>query len=131
MGAATSQTLETRPDERRVEDELQLAFAPLHKRCLGIALGLVLGGLVAALTLLHLARSPDEPYPLVLLEQFFVWGYSVTPLGALIGAAWGFWVGFVLGWFFAFARNLTLAAAALIFRVRAELHESRGFLDHI
>ncbi len=117
-------------DERALDRELDVAFAPLHKRCLGVAIGIVLGAAVLALTLLHLLRSAEEPYPLVLLQQYFI-GYTVTPLGALIGGAWGFWVGFVLGWFFAFVRNLVLSATAFALRARAELAQSRGFLDDI
>ena len=116
--------------EASVEADLVVAFSPLHKRCLGIAMGLVTSILVAGITLVHMLRSPQEPYPLVLLQQYFI-GYDVTILGALIGAAWGFWVGFVLGWFFAFARNLVLALASIFFRARAELAQSRGFLDQI
>lgn len=116
--------------ERALERELDVAFAPLHKRCLGVAAGLVLGGAVLALTLVHLWRSPEEPYPLILLQQYFI-GYTVTPLGALVGAAWGFWVGFVLGWTFGFARNLVLSATAFALRARAELAQGRGFLDEI
>jgi hypothetical protein len=116
--------------EREIEPELELAFAPLHKRCLGIAVGAALGLVVFAATLLHLARSPGEPYPLVLLEQYFP-GYSVSLAGAFVGLLWAFWFGFVLGWTFAFVRNCALAATALFFRARAELAENRGFLDHI
>jgi hypothetical protein len=118
------------PTEAELEDELDLAFAPLHKRCLGLAIGAASGLLVAAATVVHLARSPGEPYPLVLLRQYFP-GYQVSWLGALIGAFWAFWLGFVLGWTFAFLRNLVLAVTAFVFRARAELRESRGFLDHI
>lgn len=129
MAAPPPTAIDERVD-RELDEELVVAFAPLHKRCLGIAVGLVDAALVAGVTLLHMLRSPDEPYPLVLLEQFFI-GYEVSFLGAAIGAAWGFWVGFVLGWFFAFARNLVLALASLFFRARAELAQSRGFLDQI
>lgn len=118
------------PAEREVESELDLAFAPLHKRCLGLAVGATLAVIVLAATVLHLLRSPGEPYPLVLLEQYFP-GYAVTWGGALLGAFWAFWLGFVLGWSFAFLRNLVMAITAFVFRARAELNESRGFLDHI
>jgi hypothetical protein len=116
--------------EREIESEFDLAFAPLHKRCLGVAVGAALGMLVFCATALHLLRSPAEPYPLILLQQYCL-GYEVSWLGALIGAFWGFWLGFVVGWSFAFLRNLTLALTSLVFRARAELRESRGFLDHI
>lgn len=116
--------------EREIEPELDVAFAPLHKRCLGVAVGAVLGLLVFAVTIVHMVRSPSEPYPLVLLRQYFA-GYSVTFAGALIGLAWGFWIGFVIGWVFAFVRNAVLAATAVFFRARAEMRENKGFLDQI
>ena len=116
--------------EREIEPELDVAFAPLHKRCLGVAVGVALGLLVFAATVVHMLRSPDEPYPLVLLQQYFL-GYSVSFAGALIGLAWGAWIGFVIGWSFAFVRNAVLAATAICFRARAELSQDKGFLDHI
>lgn len=116
--------------EQELEPELELAFAPLHKRCLGLAIGAALAVLTFAATAIHLVRQPDDPYPLVLLQQYFV-GYSVSWVGAAIGALWAFWLGFVLGWTFAFIRNLVLAATVVVFRARAELEQTRGFLDHI
>jgi hypothetical protein len=117
-------------EESALEQELSLAFAPLHKRCLGVAVGVAMAALVVVATLVHLARSPSEEYPLALLRQYF-WGYSVSLPGALAGAFWGFWLGFVLGWFFAFCRNIVLAVTVFFVRARAELAQTRGFLDHI
>ena len=113
-----------------VSEELDLTFTPLHKRCLGIAVGIVFGAVLFAVTLLHIQRSPGEPYPLRLLGEYFP-GYRVTYLGAFIGAAYGAWVGFVVGWFFAFARNLCMALTAFWFRARAELQQGTSFFDHL
>ena len=115
---------------REVSQELDLTFTPLHKRCLGIAVGIVVGLLVFGVTLVHMLRAPGEPYPLVLLQQYFI-GYQVSFTGALIGLAWGFWVGFVIGWFFAFARNLVMAVTAFWFRAKAEVQQGVSFLDHL
>ncbi|MBM3991206.1 MAG: hypothetical protein FJ298_09400 [Planctomycetes bacterium] len=120
-------TVESEPE---LENQLELAFRPLHKRCLGVAVGAVVAALVALATGLSILRSPADDYPLSLLANFF-FGYEVSWLGAAVGAFWGFWLGFVVGWSFAFARNLTLAITSLCFRARAELEENRGFLDHI
>ncbi len=54
-----------------------------------------------------------------------------APPDVLIGAGWGFVVAFVAGWFFAFCRNAALAITAFAIRTRAELMQTRDFLDHI
>ncbi len=118
------------PEDKLLEQELELAFAPLHKRHLGVAVALVTAVLLFAGTAVHLLRSPGEPYPLVLLDRYLP-GYEVSWKGAFVGAFWGLWVGFVLGWFFAFTRNIAIAVARIVFRARAELAATRGFLDHI
>jgi len=127
MTSVPPPTIESDPE---LESQFELAFAPLHKRCLGLAVGSVVALLVALATSLSLLRSPANDYPLSLLSNFFL-GYEVSWLGALVGAFWGFWLGFVVGWSFAFARNLALAITSFFFRARADLEESRGFLDHI
>ena len=118
------------PDaEQTVEQQVQLAFLPLHKRALGLAGAFVSAVGIFGITLLHMARTDDE-FPLHLLGQYLT-GYSVSLEGALIGAFWAGVAGFVAGWFFAFCRNLTLAVSAFIVRTRAELKVVRDFLDHI
>jgi hypothetical protein len=94
-----------------------LAFAPLHKRAFGMAIGIASG-------------LPDQGVGLALLSQYFK-GYSVSWGGAFVGLAWGFVVGFVGGWFVAFCRNLVIAINIFIIRAKSELHQSRDFLDHI
>jgi len=115
--------------EAPIERQVELAFLPLHKRAFGTAAGLVSALLVFMVTLVHLARAAD-PQPLALLGQYF-YGYTVSFEGALIGAFWAGFAGFAIGWFFAFCRNLTLAASAFLLRTRAELANARDFLDHI
>ncbi len=107
-----------------------LAFAPLHKAALGVAVGTAVAIGVLAFTTFHLLAWPAWQRPPELLGQYF-FGYSATPRGLLIGPVWGFGVGFVAGWFVAFCRNLTLAVSVFILRTRAELAQTRDFLDHI
>lgn len=113
-----------------IKPELLLAFAPVHKRALGIAVGLVAALVVAGLTLASLVLDPEGRFPLALLGQYFA-GYTVSVPGIAIGAAWALFVGFVAGWFAAFARNLTVATWIFLVRARAELRATRDFLDHI
>lgn len=109
---------------------LHMAFAPLHKRALGMAVGSVTGLVIFAITMVHVIVQPVPAPNLSLLAEYF-YGYTETLGGAFVGLAWGFFVGFVGGWFLAFCRNLALATSIFITRTRAELHASRDFLDHI
>lgn len=106
------------------------AFAPLHKTALGIASGVVLGGLVSAVTLatVILGRYPSPN--LDLMSQFF-WGYSVSWRGAFIGLLWGLALGFLLGWGFALVRNVAVWIWLTVIRSRAEMEEYSDFLDHL
>lgn len=107
---------------------LALAFAPVHKLALGIAVGMVAALVMVGVTAFQIVAAPPEGPELSLLAQYF-YGYSVSWPGAAIGAFWGFLTGFVAGWFVAFVRNFVLALWASLVRANAEL--SSSFLDHI
>lgn len=121
---------DTRDDEARLMPALRLAFAPLHKAAFGTATGVAGALLMATLTAVALLSARAADFPLGLLSQYFV-GYTVSWEGVLVGALWGFVVSFVAGWFVAFCRNLALAIVAFAYRTRAELEQTREFLDHI
>jgi hypothetical protein len=113
--------------------ELYWAFAPIDKLAVGVALGITCGLGLFLLTAYHvmLLEGSNEPQPnLWLLEHYFV-GYTVTWGGALIGFFWGLVVGFVVGWFAAFLRNLFTALYTFGVRARADLKNTEDFLDHI
>ena len=111
-------------------DALDRAFAPLHKRAFGMATGTAAALVVFLVTAIFLLRAPAPGFDLGLLAQYFT-GYTVSWRGAFLGAAWGWFAGFVMGWFLAFSRNLLIAVLLLVVRTRAELHQTRDFLDHI
>jgi hypothetical protein len=113
-----------------LEREMVLAFAPVHKRAFGVAVGVAAGLAVFMLTIASLVVEPAGRFDVHLLEVYFA-GYSVSVPGAFIGAAWAFFVGFVAGWFTAFVRNFIVAAWIFVARTRAELSATRDFLDHI
>lgn len=116
------------PLDKDLRASMALAFAPVHKRALGVAAGLTVGTLIAAVTLLQYLIDPQPAPRLDLLANYF-YGYTVSPVGALVGFAWAFLVGFVAGWFLAFVRNLV--TAVWIFFVRAKSDLTQDFLDHI
>lgn len=116
--------------EQVIERVAALAFAPLHKAAFGMGIGTAAALVLFLLTAAGLTLDPGNHAGLSLLSQFLT-GYSETWAGAFIGAAWGFFIGFVAGWFFAFTRNLVLAIWLLIVRARAEMSATRDFLDHV
>ena len=117
-------------EEAPVISAMMFAFAPLHKRAFGVATGVAGAAFVAALTVAAILIPSARQIPFYLLEQYFE-GYTVTWPGVFIGAAWGFGVAFIAGWFAAFCRNLALAISAFVIRTKAELDSTREFLDHI
>lgn len=123
-------TAENAVTDVEMERALLLAFAPVHKRAFGVAVGLVAGLLVFAATAVRLLVGPEGRTDMSLLAQYFA-GYSESWRGAFVGLGWGFVVGFVAGWFAAFVRNLAMAVWLLVARTRADLAATRDFLDHI
>ncbi len=115
--------------EPALDEPLLLAFAPLHKRAFGTAIGIVTGLLIFVVTVYQVLVPPDGASTALLAQ--YLQGYSLSWKGAFIGLAWGLAVGFVMGWFVAFVRNLVIATSVFITRTRQELRATRDFLDHI
>ena len=78
---------------------LERAITRLNERAWGVSLGLLFGaGLLMATLILVVKGGPDAGQHLALLHVYFP-GYSVTPLGALIGFVYGFVLGYAIGRF--------------------------------
>lgn len=114
----------------RLDRVAQLAFAPMDKLAFGVAVGTAAGVLLFALAIADPLLDRAGRVDVGLLAQFFA-GYRAGGLGAVVGLLWGLAVGFVIGWFTAFVRNLVLALWLVVARARADLAASREFLDHI
>jgi hypothetical protein len=112
------------------EVALTLAFAPLHKRAFGTGVGAALALFFVLLTSAAMLRDPAERFPITLLAQYF-YGFERTWAGVAIAGFWGAVVGYVMGWFAAFCRNLWLAVWLLYVRARADFAATRDMLDHI
>jgi hypothetical protein len=106
------------------------AIAPMHKRAVGLAVGITAATATWLLTMVHVLIRPQNAPPIELLAQVF-YGFEVTWRGAVAGAWWAFVAGFVAGWFAAFLRNLVVAIWLTKVRIKAHLLETRGFLDQI
>jgi hypothetical protein len=117
--------------QRKPLSPVLLAFAPIHRTALGVASGVVLGGIIFLMTAILLIKGGPSVGPnLWLLGQYFI-GYRLTWLGSLIGLAWGFGVGFVLGWGFALVHNLAVWMWLTLIRSRADMEEYGDLLDHL
>jgi hypothetical protein len=113
-----------------IERSLRRAFAPFHKRALGVASGIVAALMVFAVTMFHVVAAPPGAPNIELLAQYF-YGYEVTWRGALVGAWWSFVMAFVAGWFAAFVYNFVMATWLFLLRTTADLSQTTDFLDHI
>ncbi|MEO5800908.1 MAG: hypothetical protein ABIZ70_12325 [Gemmatimonadales bacterium] len=111
-------------------DPVALAFAPAHKSAMGVAVGAAAALSCLLLSAVPLIRGRPPELELELLSQYF-YGYDFTWRGAVVGAAWAGFAGFVMGWFFAFLRNALLAFRLVVLTARAELQQTRDFMDHI
>jgi len=107
-----------------------MAFAPVHKMALGVAVGTVTGAVIFAITIFHVIVRPANAIDIGLLAQYF-YGYEISWQGAFVGLFWGFVSGFVTGWFVAFVRNFVVAVRIFTVRTKAELLQTKDFLDHI
>jgi hypothetical protein len=77
--------------------ELRTTLARLNARAWGIAMGLLLGGILFLATMILIMRGgPNPGQHLGLLRAYFP-GYSVTVLGSFIGFVYGFVLGYALG----------------------------------
>ncbi len=119
----------SRPVGEGLADELALAFAPIHKRALGVAVGVMVGLAVFLVTAVSVLRA--DPPEIIFLLHYFLPGHEVTWFGAVKGAVGAGFAAFVGAWFLAFCRNFVLAASVWIARTRAELAQTHDFLDHI
>jgi hypothetical protein len=107
------------------------AFAKLDRVALGFATGAMSGLLLFLATLLLVFKGGEVVGPnLQLLGNFFP-GYSVTPLGSLLGLAYGFLAGFLTGWGFAFLRNIAVFLYTAVMQQRAERLLLRKLLEYI
>lgn len=110
---------------------LQHVFSRLDPVALGLAVGITSGAsLLFATAFLVIKGGPFVGNNLRLLNQFFP-GYEVTLTGSLVGLVYAFVVGFVLGWAFAYMRNLGVLISALVIHRDIEFNLLRRFLDYM
>ncbi len=111
------------------EDYFQQTFSRMDKLAFAIATGAVSGLLLFMVTLFLVLKGGETVGPnLQLLSSYFL-GFTVTINGALIGFAYSFGCGFLLGWVFATLRNLSVAFYIYRARRKIEILSFRNFMQ--
>jgi hypothetical protein len=131
LGTQAATELTTQPEQVEIPQQVLLAFAPLHRVALGVASGVVSGGMLFALTMILVVKGGYPLGPNLALMGEFLYGYTVSFTGAFVGLAWGLGLGYILGWGFAVAHNLATWLWLLVIRSQAEMEQYGDFLDHM
>ena len=91
--------------EKALEDVVLTRLMRLNATINGVVFGLIFGLILFIATIWLVIKGGQVVGPnLALLNQFFI-GYSVTPVGSLIGFGYGFITGFVIGYLIAVIYN--------------------------
>ena len=114
-----------------IEGVIRRAFMKLDRLALGLSTGTSAAILLFLSTLFLTVKSGPVIGPNMQLLNEFLPGYSVTFGGSLIGLGYGFLIGFVVGWSFAFMRNTAMFLMAAYLRRGAELRALRNVLEYI
>ena len=114
-----------------LQDILTGAFPKLDRNALGLSVGITLGVVILLVTLLVQASGERiSGFSLGLLSQYFP-GYRVTIVGSFLGLMYGFLIGFLCAWVFAFLRNAGMLLYFAYVRRHSETQILRRFLDYI
>ncbi len=104
---------------------------PVDKVALGVSCGMTAGVLVFVATAVLILKGGSTIGPhLDLLNQYFI-GYAVSWTGGFVGLAYGFLVGFILGWSTAFLRNLLVVIYVATIKLKANLESTHKLIDHL
>jgi hypothetical protein len=110
-----------------LQDVLEGAFPKLDRNAFGLSVGITVGVVFLLVTLLvRLSGGEMGSFSLGLLGQYFP-GYRVTIVGSVLGLVYGFLVGFVCAWAFAFLRNTGM----LLYFAYARRHSERQILRRL
>jgi hypothetical protein len=102
----------------------------MDKLAFASAIGTTFGLLFFALTLWTIIKHNNGQASYIqLLSQYFI-GYTVSLKGAFMALVYGSSWGFLIGWLFAYLRNLILAYYIYSIEKTAELLTVQDFLDH-
>jgi protoporphyrinogen oxidase len=111
------------------EELIEAAFAKLDPVSLGAAVGIVAGISLFIATITLLLKGGEVVGPTLALLDNVLLGFSMTWSGALVGLMEATIGGFMLGYLFAWLRNMGIDAYAWLLQRRAIAESQRNLLD--
>jgi protoporphyrinogen oxidase len=111
------------------EELIEAAFAKLDPVSLGTAVGIVAGVSIFIATITLLLKGGEVVGPTLALLDNVLLGFSMTWSGALVGLVEATLGGFMLGYLFAWLRNMGIDAYAWLLQRRAIAESQRNLLD--
>lgn len=113
------------------EQLIEGIFAPVDEVAMGVAIGVVSGGLIFLATAIMLLKGQKAIAPYLSLLGQYLWGYEVTWAGAFLGTVEAALGGFAAGSILARLRNWAMTVFAFLTRSRAEAMENRDILEKV
>ncbi len=114
---------------------MRRAVAPLVPWAFGCGMGVLFAVVLVALAGFHAITEDSgagkNSILVWLLGRNFLIGYGPTPLGVVMGAVWGFPLGFLFGWLAAVARNGLVALSVILTASRERARAARTLLDDL
>ncbi len=117
----------TLSSQDKTEALLARSFARFDTVALGVGCGAALGLFLFLITA-RVVLSGAVIVNLGLLANYFP-GYEISWLGSLEGLLYGFGVGFVGGWLFAFLHNTAIALFLYYLRFKVQLFSITDYVD--
>ena len=118
-------------DDHAIQKAVELVFVKLDRLALGVSLGTVTGIVLFLMTIILVFKGGVSVGPTLSLLCIYFPGYAVSAGGSILGLLYGFAMGFVVGWFFAFLRNLVALLYFVVLQRRAERVLMYRFNDFI
>jgi hypothetical protein len=117
--------------ETALDSAVGEALVRLDRTAFGLSLGTVAGIVLFVATLvLVLKGGPSVGPNLQLLGHFFP-GYRVSLGGSFVGLLYGFLIGFICGWSFAFLRNASVFLYVTTVQRRVERRMLRRIFEYV
>ncbi|MGH9959167.1 MAG: hypothetical protein ACREBC_18900, partial [Pyrinomonadaceae bacterium] len=114
-----------------VQTAVEEGFGKLHRVGFGLSIGITAGFVLFVTTLWLVIKGGESVGPTLALLGQFIPGYTVSPVGSVIGLCYAFAGGFIGGYLFALVRNAILFLWVAMIRKRAEREMLGKFLDYL